>query len=216
MECAIISLAGTEILRLNPDFIDAMWKFDASVFALIYGAPRFLYPKGYAARGAFHDMGKKWPEHVCATYDWTNPDVDWEEAFGTRFMRTFVKFLEEKDFNIRSRVGMSLGAIWAYLSLSLSAYTYNLTDIETSLNANTIPSATWALIEIIKDKDLFKAVRADASAAFDFDSLSQKLSGGGISICPGRHFVKQEIMAAIALIVVNFDIELLEYVHEDG
>ena len=40
--------------------------------------------------------------------------------------------------------------------------------------------------------------------------------GGGISICPGRHFGKQEVMATIALIVLNFDIELEEYVKMDG
>ncbi len=43
-----------------------------------------------------------------------------------------------------------------------------------SFNANTIPSAAWALIEIIKDKDLFNAVRAEASNAFDLDPMSQK------------------------------------------
>jgi len=42
------------------------------------------------------------------------------------------------------------------------------------------------------------------------------LIGGGIGICPGRHFAKQEIMSVIALIVVNFDIELEEYTMMDG
>ena len=40
--------------------------------------------------------------------------------------------------------------------------------------------------------------------------------GGGISICAGRHFAKQEVMATIALIIINFDIELEEYVTMDG
>lgn len=42
------------------------------------------------------------------------------------------------------------------------------------------------------------------------------LKGGGIGICPGRHFAKQEIMSAIALIVVNFNIEFEEYTMMDG
>ena len=40
--------------------------------------------------------------------------------------------------------------------------------------------------------------------------------GGGISICAGRHFAKQEVMAAIALVVLKFDIELEGYVTMDG
>jgi cytochrome P450 len=40
--------------------------------------------------------------------------------------------------------------------------------------------------------------------------------GGGISMCPGRHFAKQEMITAAALLIINFDIELLEYVNSDG
>lgn len=37
-----------------------------------------------------------------------------------------------------------------------------------------------------------------------------------MTICPGRHMAKREIMSAIATIVVNFDIELLDYIMADG
>ncbi|KAK1758041.1 cytochrome P450 [Echria macrotheca] len=40
--------------------------------------------------------------------------------------------------------------------------------------------------------------------------------GGGISMCPGRHFAKQEIMAALAIMVTTFDIEMIEWVTMDG
>jgi cytochrome P450 len=40
--------------------------------------------------------------------------------------------------------------------------------------------------------------------------------GGGIYLCPGRHFAKQEIMAAIALMILRFDFEVLGYVKMDG
>ncbi|VBB84294.1 Putative Cytochrome P450 E-class, group IV [Podospora comata] len=40
--------------------------------------------------------------------------------------------------------------------------------------------------------------------------------GGGISICPGRHFAKQEIMLTTAIIVARFDLELVEWVNKDG
>lgn len=42
------------------------------------------------------------------------------------------------------------------------------------------------------------------------------IKGGGISICPGRHFAKQEIMATLAIMVTTFDIEMLGWVTIDG
>ncbi|KAI1390114.1 cytochrome P450 [Hypoxylon trugodes] len=40
--------------------------------------------------------------------------------------------------------------------------------------------------------------------------------GGGNTICPGRHFAKHEVMATVALIISNFDIEFLEWTQLDG
>ncbi|KAL2759143.1 hypothetical protein ACRALDRAFT_2086670, partial [Sodiomyces alcalophilus JCM 7366] len=37
--------------------------------------------------------------------------------------------------------------------------------------------------------------------------------GGGPSICPGRHFAKQEIMLAIAMLVSRFDMEFVDWVY---
>jgi len=35
-------------------------------------------------------------------------------------------------------------------------------------------------------------------------------------MCPGRHFAKQEIMLAIAVLVTKFDIEFMEWTMPDG
>ncbi|KAI3332050.1 cytochrome P450 [Xylariaceae sp. AK1471] len=40
--------------------------------------------------------------------------------------------------------------------------------------------------------------------------------GGGYVMCPGRHFAKQEILLAIAIIISNYDIEFVEWVKPDG
>ena len=40
--------------------------------------------------------------------------------------------------------------------------------------------------------------------------------GGGSAICPGRFFSKQEILTAVALVVLKFDLEMVEYVNESG
>jgi cytochrome P450 len=49
-------------------------------------------------------------------------------------------------------------------------------DIAPRLNANTIPITCWALIEIIKNKSLFQAIRAEASIAWDSSSTGRKLN----------------------------------------
>ncbi|GKT50487.1 cholesterol 7-alpha-monooxygenase [Colletotrichum spaethianum] len=40
--------------------------------------------------------------------------------------------------------------------------------------------------------------------------------GGGVSMCPGRLFAKQEIILAVAMIVSRFDIEFENWVKFDG
>jgi cytochrome P450 len=40
--------------------------------------------------------------------------------------------------------------------------------------------------------------------------------GGGKSICPGRVFAKQEVLAAIAIMLLNFDFEFLQFVDAEG
>lgn len=40
--------------------------------------------------------------------------------------------------------------------------------------------------------------------------------GGGKTICPGRVFARQEIMAAVAMMMLTFDFEFLEYVDHEG
>jgi cytochrome P450 len=40
--------------------------------------------------------------------------------------------------------------------------------------------------------------------------------GGGNIICPGRFFAKQEILAAVAMIITSFDLAFVKNVHLDG
>lgn len=113
--CAITALAGEEILKQNPSFIEAMWKFDSGVFPLVFGVPRMLYSKVYEARDAFHEMGEKFLKAAWEKFDWNGPgaEADWEPIFGTRYLRTHSKFLKERGFALRSQSGMEVGTIWA-------------------------------------------------------------------------------------------------------
>jgi cytochrome P450 len=40
--------------------------------------------------------------------------------------------------------------------------------------------------------------------------------GGGSSMCPGRFFAKQEILTAVAVMILKFDIEFVEFIHHNG
>ena len=41
--------------------------------------------------------------------------------------------------------------------------------------------------------------------------------GGGVSVCPGRFFAKQEIMLTVAMLVDRFDMRFVRWVRkEDG
>ena len=42
------------------------------------------------------------------------------------------------------------------------------------------------------------------------------LLGGGIAICPGRNFAKQEIMLTIAMFATRFDMEFVGWEKMDG
>jgi cytochrome P450 len=40
--------------------------------------------------------------------------------------------------------------------------------------------------------------------------------GGGHYMCPGRTFAKQEVLSAVAVLLLNFDIEFVEFVKPSG
>jgi hypothetical protein len=39
--------------------------------------------------------------------------------------------------------------------------------------------------------------------------------GGGTAACPGRYYAKQEILAAVALVIAKFDFEPMHFVNGD-
>ena len=42
------------------------------------------------------------------------------------------------------------------------------------------------------------------------------MEGGGVSMCPGRFFAKQEIILTLAILVARFDLEFIEWTMLDG
>lgn len=46
--------------------------------------------------------------------------------------------------------------------------------------------------------------------------VTDMIPGGGVSMRPGRHFAKQEILLTIAMLLSGFEFEFVEWVTMDG
>lgn len=61
----------------------------------------------------------------------------------------------------------------------------------------------------VKSEELKSKVASEG--AFTLDGLANNWIpyGGGLKICPGRFFAKNEMLAAVSIVLMNFDIEIL-------
>ncbi|KAI1413417.1 cytochrome P450 [Hypoxylon sp. FL1857] len=307
-ESAIKAMFGTVLLEANPDLIKCYWEFDEIAGILVWGLPRFLIPRAYNVRERLHNMTKRQTEIAYKEFDWDGVDAnsDWDPYWGSRFSREIARWLKDAGFSVRTASGHTMATLFG-------------------LNGNTLPVATWTLMELIQDPPLFQRVRQEVEQAFTIDErtreyrldnveklLSKPLIqsvytealrmhisfnatrevlediyiggyripkgslvqsptqiahydeavwgadghpasefwaerhlnyvkvngendlaqepqfsvnarptsyfpyGGDHAMCPGRHFAKREIITAVAIIVMKFDIEFIEWVHSDG
>ncbi|KAI3528664.1 hypothetical protein CSPX01_16066 [Colletotrichum filicis] len=307
-EAATISLAGRKLIEDHPGFVDIFWEFDTIAMQLMYGLPTWINPKPKQIQRKTLAMMSDFLTDAWAKFDWNGPDADadWEPTFGSRLQREHSKFWEKKGFSLQSRAGMYIGSI-------------------TGINSNSVPQTAWAVMEVIKDRSLFQAVRQEVDSVSIIDPKTGKRTfdvaklvtlpllqsiyvetlrmhvsinitrevmepmeldgyhlskgslvqaptqighreesvwgveghpasefwaerhikfvekededgklqrvkefavagrpsdffpyGGGVSMCPGRFFAKQEIMLAVAMIASRFDIEFEDWVNFDG
>ncbi|KAI3322262.1 cytochrome P450 [Xylariaceae sp. AK1471] len=306
-ESALTALAGPKLLEINPGFIEKFWEYDPLIADLGLGKPRWLNPRPWRVRDSYLEMPKKWIESAWANFDWNGPDkdADWEVNFGSPVCRELARWMRG-SFCIEAQAGF-FGTFFI------------------GQNSNTIAITTWALMELIRDPDLFRTVQEEiltvctinpdtGSRTFDVPKLLalpmlqsvyvetmrmrmsfspmrevvapvtmggydlkkgslvfapnhvahyseaawgaeghpasefwgarhikyvEKLDehgnvvrepkfelashrnnffpyGGGPSMCPGRFFAKQKFTTTIALLLVRFDIEFVEWTHPDG
>ncbi|TDZ21502.1 25-hydroxycholesterol 7-alpha-hydroxylase [Colletotrichum orbiculare MAFF 240422] len=308
-ESAIKSLCGTRFLEVNPDFIEQFWRFDSVSYQVMNGLPQWMDPKPALERDKMVAMSEKFLAEVYDQFGWDglDPETYWEPTFGCSYVRGVQKWARDTGMTMRTRASFFVLSIFG-------------------LNANTVPVTTWCMMELLKDRSLFEAVRAEALQALiidpktgkkDFDArklvsmpLMQSIYvevmrlhvsigitrevmedtmldgyrlrkgaliqaptnllhqddeiwerdghkasefwaerhvryaakvdettgqtttervfvmagkpseffpyGGGVSMCPGRHFAKQEILLTLATLVARFDMELVEWTHMDG
>ncbi|KAJ2991563.1 hypothetical protein NUW58_g2470 [Xylaria curta] len=143
---ATYSVMGSQVIELNPDFIEAFWEYEKFVETLAFGLPTWLNWSAVRARNRFCAMCLKWYQVADSEFDWDNPgphhEADWEPAFGSQVSRGLAKLAKTFDFS-----DQTISAVYALFLFGL--------------HANTIPICTWVLMELVKDKDLFQAVREE-------------------------------------------------------
>ncbi|KAF2647656.1 cytochrome P450 [Lophiostoma macrostomum CBS 122681] len=156
-EAAIKSMFGSKILELNPDLIRTYWEFDEVAGILVWGLPRFLSPHPYAIRDRLHSMTSQMTDYAWQNFDWNGPDVsaDWDPYFGSRFSREVARWFRNAGFSDRTASGHTMATLFG-------------------LNGNTIPIATWMLMEIIQDPQLSSKVRSEVDQAFVIDETGQR------------------------------------------
>ncbi|OTA83400.1 hypothetical protein M434DRAFT_83944 [Hypoxylon sp. CO27-5] len=151
-ESAIKSMFGTVLLEVNPDLLECYWEFDEVAGVLVWGLPRFLIPRAYKIRERLHNMTKKQTALAYEKFNWDGPEAesDWDPYWGSRFAREIARWLREAGFSVRSASGHTMATLFG-------------------LNGNTLPIATWALMELIQDPPLFQRVRQEVEQAFVID-----------------------------------------------
>ncbi|KAL2016801.1 hypothetical protein VTK56DRAFT_2970 [Thermocarpiscus australiensis] len=138
---------GPLIMDVNPGFVDAFWQYERHVEALAFGLPDWLNRPAVRARQRFTGMCRTWYEIAERRYDWSaENDADWEPVFGSRLSRGLARWAKTFDFSAGS-----MGPAFILLLFGL--------------HANTIPVCTWVVMELIKDPDLFRAVKEEIKRA---------------------------------------------------
>ncbi|KAJ5113446.1 hypothetical protein N7456_001980, partial [Penicillium angulare] len=152
-ECAMKTLLGPTIFKLNPGFLDAFWDFDDKVFMLTLGFPRWLYSRPYQVHDRYLGMIEKYVSSAWSNFKWDGASAEspWEPHFGARVCREIAKWLKEQQFPDQSIAG-ALGTLLF------------------AQNSNTIPTTMWMILEIAKDPALLSAVREEVATTLTTDA----------------------------------------------
>ncbi|KAI9763251.1 MAG: hypothetical protein M1840_000826 [Geoglossum simile] len=301
LRASVSTILGPRWLEECPTFERDLWAFDGAFLKLLIGAPRFLCRKGWDARKNLLSATKRWLARGWEDFDWQDEkmkDVVWEVIFGHKIVREREMALREYGVSLDGRTAFEFGLIWASV-------------------INSIPATGWVLIEILRDPELYRRVRAEivvagavtidkSTGATHFDgakaasmpllqsvyqeclrlymsipvvrSLRNDIEidgyilragnaiitptylahhnpsvwstpdhpahafwadrfmrnsndpnesgkkdpgdyfpfGGGLNICPGRHRGKDEILAAVAVLLTNFEFEFVSHIGQNG
>jgi hypothetical protein len=153
-DAALVALMGPRIVELNSEFWPAMWEFARLAPQLMWGLPQWMNRTPWKIREKFHSMCGKYVAAASEKFDRSGPDADseWEPHYGSRMARELVT--------------------WATQNLSKETTAGMVATFIFGTNANSVPLSTWALMEIVKDPELYRAVREECLAASYADQVT--------------------------------------------
>lgn len=113
-ESAIISLFGSQIIDLNPGFLECYWEFDEIAGTLVWGLPNFMQRSSVKTKDRLHKMTRKHIDSAWKHFDWNGADADsvWEPHFGSRLSRETAKWLREGGFSDQATAGHTLASLF--------------------------------------------------------------------------------------------------------
>ena len=112
---AIEATLGPQLLRINPSFIQDLWKFDNSLPYLFRGLPSWLVPQAYAVRKRCLDTIKAWRKFAEENFDDSCIEHDGHDPyFGAPLMRWRNDYFSKIDaLSGDAAASEDFGLIWA-------------------------------------------------------------------------------------------------------
>lgn len=155
-EAALEAFMGPHLVRLNPGFWETMWEFAHLAPQIMWGLPKWMNPRPWKVRDRFHAMCRRWLDFAAKKFEWDGPDADaeWEPYYGSRMARELIR--------------------WASTSLSIETAAGMVATIIFATNANSVPMCTWAMMEIVADPALHRAVRDECVAASTVNPVTKE------------------------------------------
>jgi hypothetical protein len=90
-------LFGPSIVRLNPNFTRDIWDYIEAIPVLLMGYPRWIALKSYGVRDRVLNGIKKWHRFAVEHSDPTKLDDDWDEIWGSQYLRARYNFRQVID-----------------------------------------------------------------------------------------------------------------------
>lgn len=200
---ALKAMLGSTFFQVNPGLLDAFWKFDSSIFELTMGLPRWLTPTAYKAQDRYYGMIQR---YLDLKDDNPTAEQDTTDIRAGAIVPELVGWTRESKFEEGAAAGSIAMLTFACVKRTHHiklCYNFELTMLS-RLISNTIPTCMWIILEIIKDLDLFKAVREEVNAACTIDASTSKVTLHADKVT--RLPLLQSIFTEVLRLHVNFNL----------
>ncbi|KAI0483446.1 cytochrome P450 [Xylaria cf. heliscus] len=144
---ALNALYGPLLLKLNPDFVQEFWDYNAAIPTLMMGFPRWLTPKAYEARDKVLTGIKKWHRHALERSDVTNTEAEWDDSWGSAYLKV--------RYNFRSPVD----------HMDADAHAADDLALLVAANANAVMCSAWFILETLREPTLIPKLLAEVDRA---------------------------------------------------